>query len=254
MNYNLISPNDKSMSLIEQILYNRGIPVCEAFHYLNTTDCDIINPNLLDNIHQGAIMLMSHIKANHKIFVQIDEDCDGYTSGALLLNYLNSIFPHYTQNFIIYSTHDTKAHGIVVESIPKDTKLVIVPDAGSNEIEKHQELKEKGIDILILDHHNVEQESPYVCLINNQADNYPNKTLSGVGVVYKFCSYLDSLLGINNADMYLDLLAAGCVADMMPLNNFETKHLIFKGLDNINNPFLKGMLIKKEEVKLSIYR
>ena len=191
-------------------------------------------------------MLISHIQRNNKIFVQIDEDCDGYTSGALLLNYLNSLFPHYTQNNIIYRTHNCKAHGIVLEDIPEDIKLVIVPDAGSNEFEKHAVLKNKNIDILILDHHNVEELPTEVCLINNQACNYPNKTLSGVGVVYKFCSLIDSLLGINNADNFLDLVAAGCVADMMPLNNFETKHLIFKGLENINNPFLKGMLIKNE--------
>lgn len=191
-------------------------------------------------------MLVAHIKNNDKIFVQIDEDCDGYTSAALLLNYLNTLFPYYTQNYITYKTHSCKAHGLVMEDIPSGTKLVIIPDAGSNEIEKHAKLKELGIDVLIIDHHNVEFEVKDACLINNQACEYTNKALSGVGVVYKFCSYLDELLGINNAPYFLDLVAAGCVADMMPLNEFETKHLIFKGLDAINNPFLKGMLIKNE--------
>lgn len=133
-----------------------------------------------------------------------------------------------------------------MDAIPKGTKLVIVPDAGSNEIEKHEQLRAMGMDILVLDHHNVEKIVTNACLINNQSCDYPNKGLSGVGVVYKFCSYLDTLLGTNNADNFLDLVAAGCVADMMPLNIFETKHLIFKGLDNVNNPFLKGMLIKNE--------
>ena len=201
---------------------------------------------LLDNLEQGVKLLMKHIQSNNKIFVQIDEDCDGYTSGAFLLNYLNSLFPYYTQNNIIYKTHNCKAHGIVLEDIPKDVKLVIVPDAGSNEIEKHAELAAAGIEILILDHHNVEQPVAQACLINNQSCDYPNKTLSGVGVVYKFCSYIDSLLGINNTEQFLDLVAVGMTADMMSLNNFETKHLIFTGLDNINNPFLKGMLIKNE--------
>mgnify|MGYP003289474170 CR=1 FL=1 len=227
MEYNLISPIIPGVSIIDQVFYNRNIPLGEAKHYLNTTDDDIINARLLDNIEDGAKMLISHIQHNNKIFVQIDEDCDGYTSGALLLNYLNSLFPHHTQNNIIYKTHNCKAHGIVLEDIPEDVKLVIVPDAGSNEFEKHAILKNKNIDILILDHHNVEELPTEVCLINNQACDYPNKTLSGVGVVYKFCSLIDSLLGINNADNFLDLVAAGCVADMMPLNNFETKHLIF---------------------------
>jgi single-stranded-DNA-specific exonuclease len=44
----------------------------------------------------GAKLLMKHIRANNKVFVQIDEDCDGYTSAALLINYLNKLFPHFT--------------------------------------------------------------------------------------------------------------------------------------------------------------
>ena len=102
------------------------------------------------------------------------------------------------------------------------------------------------MEIIVLDHHNLEVEPAHICLINNQACDYPNKSLSGVGIVYKFCCYIDSLLGTNKAQELLDLVAVGMVADMMPLNVFETKHLIFKGLDNITNPFLKGMLIKNE--------
>lgn len=199
MNYRLISENNQKLSIIDRVLNNRGIPIGEAYHYLNTTDQDILNPLLLDNMHEGAKMLMSHIHNNDKIFIQVDEDCDGYTSAALLLNYLNTLFPYYTQNNIRYRTHDCKAHGIVLDVIPKDTKLVIIPDAGSNEVDKHTVLKELGMDILILDHHNVEVDVVDACLINNQACDYSNKALSGVGVVYKFCSYIDSLLGVNNA-------------------------------------------------------
>ena len=77
----------KGASIIDQILYNRKIPYGEAFHYLNTTECDVLNPLLLDNLQGGAKLLISHINQNHPAFVQIDEDCDGYTSAALLLNY-----------------------------------------------------------------------------------------------------------------------------------------------------------------------
>lgn len=246
MNYRLISEKKHNTSIIDQILYNRGIPFGEGYHYLNTTDADVLDPLLLDNMENGAKMLISHIKQNHHIYVQVDEDCDGYTSAAFLLNYLNKLFPYYTQNYITYRTHNCKAHGLVMDDIPAATKLVIVPDAGSNEIEKHAELKNRGIDLLIIDHHNVEQTIQHACLINNQYCEYPNKSLSGVGIVYKFCSYVDSLLGIDNATYFLDLVAAGCVADMMPLNEFETKHLVFKGLSEINNPFLKGMLAKED--------
>lgn len=192
MEFNLIAPKQPNKTLIEQILNNRGIE--DTYRYLNTSEQDVLNPLLLDNMRDGALMLIKHIQSNHKIFVQIDEDCDGYTSAALFINYLNKLFPHFTQTNVIYKTHDSKQHGIVVEYIPNDVSLVVVPDAGSNELEKHEALAKKGMDILILDHHNTTEIPDKACLINNQVCGYPNKGLSGVGVVYKFCSYLDSLL------------------------------------------------------------
>jgi len=56
--------------------------------------------------------------------------------------------------------------------------------------------------------------------------NYSNKTLSGVGVVYKFCQYIDKFLGQDYANNLLDLVAVGMVSDMMDLRNFETRELI----------------------------
>lgn len=73
-----------------------------------------------------------------------------------------------------------------------------------------------------------------------------NKELSGVGVVYKFCSYLDSILDINLADEFLDLVALGNIADMVSLQSIETKHLIQQGLKNIKNPYFKLMIQKQE--------
>ena len=225
---------------------NRGIAPTETWHYLNTTSNDLLDPTTIDNLVRGAKLLISHIAKQNKIFIQIDEDCDGYTSAALLLNYLNSIFPYYTQNFISYSAHQQKEHGIDLDAIPSDASLVIVPDAGSNEFDKHEILAQKGIDILIIDHHNAERFSDYACVVNNQLCEYPTKSLSGVGMVYKFCSYLDQELGTNHVERLQDLVAIGCVADMMELRDFETKHLVTEGLAHPENPFIKGMMVKND--------
>ena len=80
----------------------------------------------------------------------------------------------------------------VKKNILEDTCLVIVPDASSNEYDTHKR-REEGIDIIILDHHEADYTSPYAVVVNNQLCDYPNKNLSGVGVVYKFCQYLDNL-------------------------------------------------------------
>ena len=64
-------------------------------------------------------------------------------------------------------------------------------------------------------------------------------------MVYTFCSYMDELLNVDYADDYLDLVALGMVADMMDLRDFETRHLITRGLENIRNPYFKGMVDKQ---------
>ena len=71
-----------------------------------------------------------------------------------------------------------------------------------------------GIDIIVLDHHEAEHESEDAIVVNNQmSDNYPNKSISGVGIVWQFCRMLDSVeaAGIHKttANDYLDLVALG---------------------------------------------
>ena len=246
MNYQLIAPRLPNTSAIEQVLLNRGIKSQDIIHYLNTTDEDILDPSTIMNIEQGAKMLIRHISQEDKTFIQIDSDADGYTSSSLLINYLNSLFPGYVQNNISYRVHEGKQHGLILETIPEDVKLVIAPDASSNDYEVHQQLRERGIDVLVIDHHEAEKISEYACIINNQLCDYPTKSLSGVGMVYKFCSYIDSLLNIDNANQFIDLVALGLIADVMLMKDFETKHLVNLGLKQITNPFFRGMTIKNE--------
>ena len=246
MEYQLINKPISRLQEIEQILMNRGIPLIDVYRYLHTSPVDIIPPTEIANIKEGAALLVKHISQNSKVMLQIDSDCDGFTSFAVFMNYLNNLFPAFVQNNIVYKTHKGKSHGIDIDEIPKDTKLVIALDASSNEYEIHKKLREAGMDVLIIDHHEATEVSPDACVINNQLCNYPNKSLSGVGMVYKFCCYLDQLLGVDHADKYLDLVALGMIADMMDLRYFETKHLIQLGCENIRSPFIKMMMARNE--------
>ena len=244
MEYTLIHPRRPGTSAIEHVLLNRGIE--DVQHYLNTVDTDILSPLGLDNIKNGAQLLVSHIAQGSKVLVIIDSDCDGYCSSAILINYLNNLFPAFVQNNISYKPHSGKQHGIVMEMIPNDIKLVIAPDSASSDYEQHEELAKRGIDVLVLDHHEAPEVSQYACVINNQLCDYANKSLCGGAIVYKFCCYIDELMGTDYAQNYLDLVALSLVADMMDLREFETKHLINLGLKNIVNPYFKGMTIKNE--------
>ena len=126
--------------------------------------------------------------------------------------------------------------------------LILIPDAGSNDYEAHAALKKKNIDTIILDHHLADKISDDAIVINNQLSDYPNKELSGVGVVYQFCRYIDEKMQTNFADYYLDLVALGLTGDMMSLTSIETKHLIMKGFEpeNIHNPYIYEMWQKNK--------
>lgn len=196
-------------------------------------------------MEEGAKMLANCIRNNKPLFLQVDSDCDGFTSAAVFLNYLNRLFPSFVQNNVKYRLHEGKQHGLIPDTIPSETGLVVAPDSSSNDYEVHEFLHETlGIDVLVLDHHEADRLSPHACVINNQLCDYPTKSLSGVGVVYKFCSYLDELMNVDYADDLLDLTALGIIADMMDMRDLETRHIITRGIENINNPFFKTMVEK----------
>ena len=244
MRYQLIAPRDEALSAVEQVLSNRGINPKDIEHFKYPSVNDLVNPEKLEHIKDGVAMLISHIERNDKIFIQVDSDCDGYTSSAILINYLNCLFPHYVQTQISYRIHDGKQHGLLTDTIPSDVKLVIAPDASSNDYEQHKELHDRGIDVLVIDHHEAEKYSEYACVINNQMCDYPTKSLSGAGVVYKFCSYIDQLLGYDYANDYIDLATVGIIADVMDLRDYEIREIILRGMQGFRNPLLKAMVAK----------
>lgn len=214
MKYKLINPINKNYTALETILTNRHIPYAEIEHYLNTTDNDINDFNAFGQncLREAAAAAISCINDNKEAVVIVDCDCDGFTASALLINYLHDIFPTWVENKLHWWVHEGKQHGLqdAMEYIESHHfSLVIAPDSSSNDYDQHMELLAQGIKTIILDHHLADHVSDYAITINNQLCDYPNKELSGVGVVWQFCRYLDSLLNVHHADQYLDLVALG---------------------------------------------
>jgi len=91
------------------VLLNRGFTNREdILHYLSVDEKDVLDPMLLMNMRDGAKMLMKHIATNDNAYVIVDADCDGYTSSAILLNYLNRLFPAWIQGHVSYFMHNGK--------------------------------------------------------------------------------------------------------------------------------------------------
>lgn len=244
MYYRLNEKIADSGNYIKDILEARGIDNIDE--YLNPSKKDLIPADKLKNIDKGIELLLKHLNNNSKIYVVVDCDNDGITSSAGLILYINKIFPKAN---IYWTMHDGKQHGVELSKVEEGTGLVVIPDAGSNQYDEHKELFDRGIDVLVIDHHESEYYSDYAVVINNQMCDYPNKSLSGAGVVYKFLQKMDEILKVNYADEFLDLAATGIVGDMMLLQDLETRYIVSYGLSHINNFGLKT-LIKKQEFSI----
>lgn len=251
MRYQLIKPINQNYSVIQQILTNRNIPIDKIDNYLFTSDADVAPPEALDQkkLRQAATVLISTISKQGKTLIIVDSDCDGFTSAAILINYLHDFFPSWVETKLNYIFHEGKQHGLndhILDILKQNYELVIIPDAGSNDSNECTCLFKQGTKTIVLDHHLCDIQNPNAIVINNQLSDYPNKDFSGAGVVWQFCRYLDKLLKVSNADNYLDLVALGNCADMMSMTSIETKHIINKGFQNLKNPFFASLAKKNE--------
>ena len=261
MKYELIGNNDTN-NIIQTILHNRGIDDPDT--YLHLTGAVVQNYNKLSNIQEAVQCFSKHYEAHDKIVIMPDEDADGYTSSAMLYLYVKTLDPEYPIEYIMHSK--PKMHGLGDNEyirIPDDTKLLIIADAGTNDANECNKLIKKGINIIILDHHDtnyqeeLEEEINYqtaehnnAIIVNNQlSSEYDNKDLSGAGVVYRFLQALDEELWEYCADNFLDLCCVGNVADVMDIRNFETRYLINQGISNFKNKFLVA-LVKAQEYSM----
>ena len=236
---------------LEEILRDRGVE--DVYSFMHPTSACEISPYRLVNIEAAANKLLYHLRKDSKILFVVDADADGYTSSSALWLYIKHIFPEAQLDFTV---HEHKQHGLddKVDWICDEAKwdLVICPDAGSYDVEEHQTLGELGMDVICLDHHEQQYDkngepivsnAPNTIVVNNQLSlDYPNKSLCGAGVVYKFCEVLDDILGIKQAQEYMDLVALGEIADVMDRTNVETNYLMLEGLSYITNEGFKTLL------------
>ena len=241
MKYQLIGTNDYNKPL-ETFLQNRGIKDIEKYTHLDDT-C-LCSPYDLDNIERAVQAYLDAVENNKTIGILTDSDCDGVCSAAILYNYTMLNYPDID---IKYYLHSSKQHGLSEDVfntiINDDIEFLCIPDAGTNDAEQCKQLCDKGINVLILDHHVQDVLNPYAIIVNNQcSSNYKNTELCGAGIVYQFLRAVDDESWNDSADNYLDLVALGNLADVMDLRSYETKYLIEQGLSQIVNPCFEGFV------------
>lgn len=242
MQIKLMGDNDYLFDPKKQIAVNRGL---SSFDDLLATEEDINNPSLFKSIDDGVETLKEVIDKKGKIHIIVDSDADGNTSATVAYLFLTEELK-YPKNLVSYSAHRNKEHGVILKELEGfNFDLLWVPDAGSSDVEQCKFFSEKGVDVLVTDHHIVEEFNPYAVVINSKDGVYPNSELSGVGVTYQFCKYYAEKNNIEiPKNKYLDLVATGLIADMVDSRVKENRFFMREGLNNVSNLFLKNLMAK----------
>lgn len=198
----------------------------------------------------ARLLYKNLLDSTKKVAIVVDMDMDGFTSSALFVKFMQ-----YINHPIGVLMDEGKTHGLtdnIMDDIIGNYDLVIIPDAGSNDIKQHQRLLDNGIDFIVLDHHEVLPESiehlnttENGIVVNNQLLDM-NKNYTGVGMVYIFLKYVNFLENLDlDIDKHLDLVALGQVADVSNVADKEIRYYVTKGLNNINNLFIKSVMKRK---------
>ena len=236
--------NNISEDFLYQYLTSLGIEDIEK--YLNP------DPNCFEkwsnypNIKKACRVFNKYIKNKTIIGIVMDSDQDGTCSAALMYNFLMHL--GYNKDCIKVYCHKGKQHGLkdlLDEILANNGKnsLLIIPDAGSNDVEECLRLSGAGIQSIILDHHIMLQHNNYAIIVNNQIEEVQNHHLSGTGVTDKFVRAYCDMYEIQYPD-YTDLVAVSLVSDVCDLSNMENRTYMYYGLANLPNPFLNFLFNK----------
>ena len=226
---------------IANLLVQRGIKTYQdARSFFRPRLSELHDPFLMKDMDKAVKRLVEAIQNDEKVLVYGDYDVDGTTSVDLMYSFLQNkltevdyyIPDRYMEGYGI------SKRGIEYAAENKYT-LVVVLDCGIKAIDKIAQAKEMGLDFIICDHHNPDDEIPdaVAVLDPKQPDcNYPYKELSGCGVGFKFLQAFCRDQGIPEDVIYelLDLVVVSIASDIVPLTG-ENRVLAYYGLRKLNS-------------------
>lgn len=218
---------------------------------------DIPNPSLLADADKAAKRIANAIRTKEKIIIVGDYDVDGVTSTAIMIDFFRLIgFP--VEAIIPNRFRD--GYGIsptVLERIPSDCKVIITVDNGINAIEAAKICKDRGIDLIITDHHTPSDTLPdCYALVDPKLSHcsYPFKEICGAQVGWLLLNLVKNELGLKlDMRVFFDLLAVAIIADVMPLTDIN-RPIVQKGLEYIprsTRPAMQALMMHFDKERIS---
>ncbi len=234
--------------VLRQILFNRGYATHEsARQFLEAQPPPDSQPGNMLNLPLAVERINHAIREHESIVIYGDYDADGVTATALLGLALKSVGASVRE--YIPNRFD-EGYGLnldAMRSLVEDgVKLIITVDCGIRSWDEAEFARSAGVDLIITDHHYpLSSLPPALAVINpkQDGDTYPEKNLAGVGLAYKLVQALfsaEQYSGLDPQD-YLDLVAIGTVADLVPLTG-ENRALVRSGLELIRQPIRQGLM------------
>ena len=246
-------------SVAARLIYNRGHKRAEEAASFLSTSLDILHdPYLMKDMAIGVERIERAIANNEKITVYGDYDVDGVTSVTLIYLYLKSRGAD-----VAYYIPSRAKEGYGLSEMALDkiaeggTQLIITVDTGITANAEVDYAKSLGIEMVITDHHECHETLPTACAVINphRPDcTYPFKELAGVGVIFKVvCACEINRSGGETSAMdaicerFVDLVAIGTVADVMPLID-ENRIIVKRGLELIEKTDRLGLAALIDEI------
>ncbi len=241
----------------KKILFNRGIKTSQQIKdFLHPSLNQLYNPFLLKDMDIAVSRIVRAIDGRESILIVGDYDTDGVTATSLLLRFFREI--RAKAGFYIPTRDD--GYGLSSEAIKRameqGSTLIITVDNGITSLDEVEFARSVGIDVIITDHHEPQEELPnaYAVVNPKRSDSrFPFKELSGVGVAFNLVMALRNQLRkqgfFNSIDepnlkKYLDLVALGTLADIVPLLD-ENRICVKIGLFNNHHSTVGLETLKK---------
>ncbi len=233
-----------------RLLYNRGYDTPEkAYSFMNVNVSSLHDPYLMKDMDKAVERIAKAIEKGETIAIYGDYDVDGVTSVTSIYLYLQSK----GADIVYYiPSRDKEGYGLCDAAIEvladHGVTLIVTVDTGITADREVEFAAQKGIDMVITDHHECRAELPCACAVVNPHRPdcpYPFKELAGVGVVFKLiCAYeMYEYRKCGKSDAqaieavcrdYVDLTAIGTIADVMPIID-ENRYIVSVGLEAVQN-------------------
>ena len=219
---------------IARLLSRKGFHSLEEFeNFLRPRLSSLCDPFLLPQMHPAISRVLAALDRHERIVLFGDYDVDGVTSLALLNEMLRA-YGGTPELFLPFRLEE--GYGLSRESVERcleqhRPQLLIALDCGTSSVNEISELKKRGVDVIVLDHHEPKSELPdCVAVVNPKLTQCGMEYLCSVGIVFKLCHALLKTRLLTGFDLKskLDLVALGTVADIVPLRG-ENRVLVQRG-------------------------